>query len=209
LPARCDLRVLTVTSDVSRVRTADGVALWHAVCEHELEGVVAKRRTGRYLPGRAGWVKVKNRDYWRYELEREGAIRSRQGSAGSTVKTESMPNSVSSLTSAGAISGMRSRHTALPRESQDAGGAWCRRIENVGPTLRPDPRSRRVPAAATANAQATFRRDDRADPSHSNSNVRTGGRANDRMTQPRHQGGFGCGNDRGLASACGQTAVWP
>src|SRR4029450_5708183 len=28
----------------------DGDALWEAVCEHELEGVVAKRRSGRYVP---------------------------------------------------------------------------------------------------------------------------------------------------------------
>jgi ATP-dependent DNA ligase len=47
------------------------------VCEHELEGVVAKRRSGRYMPGRSGWIKTKNREYWRYELEREGAIKSR------------------------------------------------------------------------------------------------------------------------------------
>ena len=40
----------------------------------ELEGIVAKRRSGRYEPGERGWVKVKNRAYWRYELEREAAI---------------------------------------------------------------------------------------------------------------------------------------
>jgi bifunctional non-homologous end joining protein LigD len=56
----------------------DGVALWAAVCEHELEGVVAKRRSGRYVPGGRGWIKIKNRDYWRYELEREGAFNSRR-----------------------------------------------------------------------------------------------------------------------------------
>ena len=55
----------------------DGQALWAAVCEHELEGIVAKRRSGRYLSGERGWVKVKNRGYWRYELERESAIRAR------------------------------------------------------------------------------------------------------------------------------------
>lgn len=53
----------------------DGEALWEAVCEHELEGVVAKRRSGRYVPGGRGWIKVKNREYWRYEMERESAIR--------------------------------------------------------------------------------------------------------------------------------------
>jgi ATP-dependent DNA ligase len=30
------------------------------------EGVVAKKRSGHYLPGRRGWFKTKNRDYWRY-----------------------------------------------------------------------------------------------------------------------------------------------
>jgi ATP-dependent DNA ligase len=56
----------------------DGPSLWEAVCEHELEGVVAKRLHEPYLCGVRGWVKVKNRDYWRYELEREGAVRSRK-----------------------------------------------------------------------------------------------------------------------------------
>jgi bifunctional non-homologous end joining protein LigD len=43
----------------------DGDALWEAVCEHELEGVVAKRRSGRYVSGaRGSSVKTKNRDYW-------------------------------------------------------------------------------------------------------------------------------------------------
>jgi hypothetical protein len=31
----------------------------------------------RYRPGYRGWIKTKNRDYWRYEMEREGAISSR------------------------------------------------------------------------------------------------------------------------------------
>jgi bifunctional non-homologous end joining protein LigD len=56
----------------------DGAALWEAVCEHELEGVVAKRLHEPYLSRVRGWVKVKNRAYWRWELEREGAIHSRQ-----------------------------------------------------------------------------------------------------------------------------------
>ena len=56
----------------------DGEALWEAVCEHELEGVVAKRQSGRYTPGGRGWVKTKNRDYWRYEIEREGAFKIRR-----------------------------------------------------------------------------------------------------------------------------------
>jgi bifunctional non-homologous end joining protein LigD len=52
----------------------DGAALWEPVCEHELEGVVAKRRSGRYLPSDRGWVKTKNRAYWRWQMEREGAV---------------------------------------------------------------------------------------------------------------------------------------
>jgi hypothetical protein len=59
----------------------DGAALWEAVCEHELEGLVAKRLHEPYLPGERTWVKVKNRAYWRWELEREGAFRSRRSQA--------------------------------------------------------------------------------------------------------------------------------
>jgi bifunctional non-homologous end joining protein LigD len=56
----------------------DGEGLWSAVCEHELEGVVAKRLDEPYTPRKRAWVKVKNRSYWRYELERERAIQSRR-----------------------------------------------------------------------------------------------------------------------------------
>jgi hypothetical protein len=54
------------------------------VCDHELEGVVAKRRSGRYLPGERGWIKTKNRGYWRYEMEREGRNGDVGGSGGSS-----------------------------------------------------------------------------------------------------------------------------
>jgi ATP-dependent DNA ligase len=58
----------------------DGEALFEAVCGHGLEGVVAKRRTSLYRPRNRGWVKIKNREYWRYELERESALnKPRQG----------------------------------------------------------------------------------------------------------------------------------
>jgi hypothetical protein len=30
---------------------------------------VAKKRSGHYLPGRRGWIKTKNRDYWRCPLK--------------------------------------------------------------------------------------------------------------------------------------------
>jgi ATP-dependent DNA ligase len=52
----------------------DGEALWHAVCHIGLEGVVAKKRGGLYRPGRRDWIKVKNREYWRYPLEVGGAL---------------------------------------------------------------------------------------------------------------------------------------
>jgi ATP-dependent DNA ligase len=38
----------------------DGEALWEAVCKHELEGVVGKKRCGHYLSGERGWIKIKN-----------------------------------------------------------------------------------------------------------------------------------------------------
>jgi bifunctional non-homologous end joining protein LigD len=49
----------------------DGAALYTAVCERGLEGVVAKLNSSTYRPGDRGWVKVKNRDYWRRESELE------------------------------------------------------------------------------------------------------------------------------------------
>jgi ATP-dependent DNA ligase len=52
----------------------DGEALFDAVCAHELEGIVAKRRNSRYLPSERGWVKTKNRAYWRWEIEHERAV---------------------------------------------------------------------------------------------------------------------------------------
>ena len=74
--------LLDLQLDGSQWRTPqafdDGQALWEAVCEHELEGVVAKQRRSHYVPGERRWIKTKNRDYWRYEMEREGAFNSRR-----------------------------------------------------------------------------------------------------------------------------------
>jgi ATP-dependent DNA ligase len=56
----------------------DGQALFLAVCDRGLEGVVAKRRSGKYRPGYRGWIKVKNPGYWRRESEVEGVRRSRE-----------------------------------------------------------------------------------------------------------------------------------
>jgi bifunctional non-homologous end joining protein LigD len=47
----------------------DGQALYAAVCERGLEGVVAKPMRSLYRPGRRTWVKVKNPAYWRRESE--------------------------------------------------------------------------------------------------------------------------------------------
>jgi ATP-dependent DNA ligase len=44
-----------------------------------MEGIVAKRLSSRYVPGdRGGWVKVKNRNYWRLHQERELVRRRRR-----------------------------------------------------------------------------------------------------------------------------------
>ncbi len=55
----------------------DGQALYASVCAQGLEGIVAKRRDSLYRPGERGWVKVKNRAYWRFDQERELAQRRR------------------------------------------------------------------------------------------------------------------------------------
>ena len=55
---------------------SDGDALYAAVCERGLEGVVAKKLSNRYEPGERGWVKKKNPAYWRREAETE-AIRAK------------------------------------------------------------------------------------------------------------------------------------
>jgi bifunctional non-homologous end joining protein LigD len=47
----------------------DGQALYEAVCERGLEGVVAKSKRGHYRPGERGWIKIKNPTYWRRDLE--------------------------------------------------------------------------------------------------------------------------------------------
>ena len=59
----------------------DGAALFDAVVEHGLEGVVAKRRNGAYRPGYRGWTKIKNRGYWRRESEQEAMQRQRNRAA--------------------------------------------------------------------------------------------------------------------------------
>jgi bifunctional non-homologous end joining protein LigD len=53
----------------------DGEALFAAVCERGLEGVVAKRLRDPYRPGERQWVKSKNRATARFAEEREGVGR--------------------------------------------------------------------------------------------------------------------------------------
>ena len=54
----------------------DGERLFRSVEAIGLEGV-AKKLGQRYRPGERLWVKVKNRDYWRFLLERDAVIRAR------------------------------------------------------------------------------------------------------------------------------------
>ena len=56
----------------------DGEAVFAVACERGLEGVVAKRLRASYRPGERGWLKIKNRRYWRYPLEREAAADRRE-----------------------------------------------------------------------------------------------------------------------------------
>ncbi len=58
----------------------DGPALFTAVCEQGMEGVVAKRQSQRYRPGDRAWVKTKNKAYWRYPDELESLRRAIDGS---------------------------------------------------------------------------------------------------------------------------------
>jgi bifunctional non-homologous end joining protein LigD len=53
----------------------DGEALFEAMCERGLEGVVAKREQERYRPGERLWVKTKNRTTARFAEELAGATR--------------------------------------------------------------------------------------------------------------------------------------
>ena len=43
-----------------------------------LEGIVCKRPTSRYLAGQRGWLKLKNRDYWRFPHDSAGARETRR-----------------------------------------------------------------------------------------------------------------------------------
>ena len=51
----------------------DALAIWRQYCAAEVQGGPVS--SGHYLPGRRGWIKTKNRGYWRYSLELEAAVR--------------------------------------------------------------------------------------------------------------------------------------
>jgi ATP-dependent DNA ligase len=50
----------------------DGQALFEAICDRGLEGVVAKRIRDAYRPGERTWVKTKNRSTRRFAEELAG-----------------------------------------------------------------------------------------------------------------------------------------
>jgi ATP-dependent DNA ligase len=52
----------------------------------ELEGLVAKPLGSVYKPGERGWLKVKNRAYWKYALEREAIMERRTNSTKRVVR---------------------------------------------------------------------------------------------------------------------------
>jgi hypothetical protein len=40
-----------------------GEGLFRLACEHDLEGIVAKRNFDPYLPDQASWLKIRNQNY--------------------------------------------------------------------------------------------------------------------------------------------------
>lgn len=42
---------------------ASGTELFRAICDHDMEGVVAKQASAKYTPEATTWVKIKNRQY--------------------------------------------------------------------------------------------------------------------------------------------------
>ncbi len=48
-----------------------GTELYRAICEMDLEGIVAKRKDGLYTPDETSWIKIRNRRYSQGEGRRE------------------------------------------------------------------------------------------------------------------------------------------
>ena len=49
----------------------NGTRLFQLACDKDLEGIVAKRKDGRYTPEETTWVKIKNPAYSQTEGRRE------------------------------------------------------------------------------------------------------------------------------------------
>jgi ATP-dependent DNA ligase len=66
----------------------DGDALFRAVCDRGLEGIVAKRDHDPYRPGEHGWVKTKNRATARF-IEEPDRVGRRAARGGARVRAAS------------------------------------------------------------------------------------------------------------------------
>ncbi len=56
----------------------DGEGLFRLACQHDLEGIVAKRKADPYLPEHAGWLKIRNHDYSQWANREELFERERE-----------------------------------------------------------------------------------------------------------------------------------
>jgi ATP-dependent DNA ligase len=100
----------------------DGRALFAAVCEQAMEGVVAKRRSQRYRPGERAWIKTKNKSYWRYPEELESLRRSLERRYGSS----SARSSAGAHSASSAFSGEQAlRHGSPNSLSAHSGQNTC------------------------------------------------------------------------------------
>jgi bifunctional non-homologous end joining protein LigD len=57
----------------------DGEGLFQLACEHDLEGIVAKRKSDPYLPEHTKWLKIRNREYSQW-IGREELFERERGS---------------------------------------------------------------------------------------------------------------------------------
>ena len=57
----------------------DGEGLFGLACEHDLEGIVAKRESDPYLPQQANWLKIRNQNYSQW-IGREELFERERGS---------------------------------------------------------------------------------------------------------------------------------
>lgn len=57
----------------------NGEGLYQLACEHDLEGIVAKRKGAPYLPEQSTWQKIRNRNYSQWEGREELFERERDG----------------------------------------------------------------------------------------------------------------------------------